>query len=373
MNGENNNGEKKKKRFNLYDVMYGRGGKGVRKKDVIKNYNFKNFFKLFGRRFRQIVTVNLLYICGNFPIFFFLLAISGNLSRQAVLPTSEIYSVLYGLSKAGADGAALLPLSGIHGVMSNFPVPLGADNILVKILYGLSLLTLITFGLVNAACAYIMRNTVKGEPVFLGPDFFGTIKKNWKMAVPMGIFDAIVLGLCTYAVYSYYINYSTMYIMFFCSLVTLMFYLFMRFYMYMIMVTFDMSFFKIIKNSFIFSILCFGRNFLGLLGIALIVLLTMFFAAVYTPIGIILLLVLVFGAASFIATYVAYPQMKKYMIDPYYKENGEKREEGEEPEEPEFEANGKPGGYGEDDGDLYDAGEYVTDEDELKPRKRKAE
>lgn len=370
MNGENNNGEKKKRRFNLYNWMYGRDGRGVRKKDVIKNYNFKNFFKLFGRKFRYIVNTNLLYIVGNFPVFFFLFAISGNFSRQAVLPTSEIYSVLYGISTAGADSVSMLPISGIHGLMGNYPVPLGADNMLVKIMYGLSLLVLITFGLVNAACAYIMRNVVKGEPIFLWQDFFGTIKKNWKMAIPMGVIDAVVLSLCFYAVYYYYTMYSTMYILFFCSLVTLAIYMFMRFYMYMIMVTFEMSFFKVIKNSFIFSILCMGKNFLALLGIVLLALLTMFFAAVYTPVGVIILLVLFFGAAVFISTYVAYPQMKKYMIDPYYKDVD--MEEEAEPEEAPS-PNGKPGGYGEDDGELYDAGEYVTDEDELKPRKKNQE
>lgn len=369
MNGENNNDEKKKKRFNLYDFMYGRGGKGVRKKDVIKNYNFKNFFKLFGRKFRYIVNVNLLYIVGNFPIFFLIFAASGNLSRQAMLPTSEMYSVIYGITTAGGNTPAMSALSGIHGMMSSFPVPLGADNMFVKILYGLSFLLLITFGLVNAGCAYVMRNVVKGEPIFLWTDFFGTIKKNWKMAIPMGILDAVVLFLCTYAVYHYYVNYQTMYIMFFCSLVTLAIYMFMRFYMYMIMVTFKMSFFKVIKNSFIFSILCFGRNALALLGIILLALVTMVFAAAYTPIGVIILLVFLFGAATFISSYVAYPQMKKYMIDPYYKDNGEEAEE-EEPEEAPA-PNGKPGGYGEDDGELYDAGEYVTDEDEFKSRKNK--
>ncbi|MBQ8862983.1 MAG: hypothetical protein IJ021_09650 [Clostridia bacterium] len=48
MNGENNNGGKQKKRRTLFSWMYDRNGKGVKKSDVIKNYNFKNFFKLFG-------------------------------------------------------------------------------------------------------------------------------------------------------------------------------------------------------------------------------------------------------------------------------------------------------------------------------------
>lgn len=369
MNGENN--EKQKKKGGLFSWMYGKDGKGVRKKDVIKNYNFKNYFKLLGRKFSCIWKINLLYIIGNFPIFFFIFAVSGNLSRQAMMPLSEMYPLIYGMSTAGGDSAAMLPLMGVHGLRESFPVDLMVDNTIVKVLYALSLLIIFTFGLVNASCSYIMRNVVKCDPIFWGTDFFGTIKKNWKMALPMGILDAAILGLSAYAIYFYWLNYQVMYIMFFCSIVTFIIYMFMRFYMYMIMVTFDMSFFKVLKNSFIFSILCIGKNFLALIGIAVIVFLTMLFAAFYTPIGVILLITLLFGLCSFTATYVAYPQMKKFMIDPYYKSNGEPRDSGE-PEEDDDDSPraGKPGGYGDDDGEYYDGGEYVTDEDEYKSRKK---
>ncbi len=371
MNDYNNNEKKTKKRRTLFSWMYDGNGKGVKKSSVIKNYNFKNFFKLFGRKWGDIIRINLLYIVGNFPIFFFILAVSGNFSIQAMKPISEFYPLIYGMGTAGGDAASLLPLSGIHGLFESFPVDIAIDNLGVKILYGLSLLVLITFGLVNASCAYIMRNTVKCEPIFWSVDFFGTIKKNWKMAVPMGILDALLLALNAYAIYFYWLNYNTFYIMFFCSLVTFMVYMFMRFYMYMVMVTFDMGFFKVLKNSFIFAILCIGKNLLAFIGMALVVFITMLFAAFYTPIGVVLILIFDFGACSFIATYVAYPQMKKYMIDPYYDENGEvcEGDEGGEGED-EPPRGGKPGGYGADDGEYYDGGEYVTDEDEYKSKKK---
>jgi uncharacterized membrane protein YesL len=366
LNGEKNNGGSGKKRRTLFSWMYDREGKGVKKSDVIKNYNFKNFFKLFGRKWGDIIRINLLYIVGNFPIFFFILAVSGNFSRQAMKPISEFYPLIYGMGTAG-DSAVTLPLSGIHGLFESFPVDLVIDNIGVKILYGLSLLLLATFGLVNASCTYIMRNTVKCEPIFWSVDFFGTIKKNWKIAVPMGIFDALVLFLNVYAIYFYWLNYNTLYVMFFCSLVTLMVYMFMRFYMYLIMVTFDMGFFKILKNSFIFAILCMGKNFIALIGIALVVFLALVFASVYTPLGVIILLVLLFGLCTFISTYVAYPQMKKFMIDPYYNDTEpEPEDDGDNyyDDEPKL---GKKGGYGADDGEYYDGGEYKTDENEYKP------
>ena len=357
------NGNNPKKR-SLFSWMYDRNGKGVKKSDVIKNYNVTNFVKLFGRKWSDIIKVNLLYIVGNFPIFFLIFAASGNFSRHAMLPLSEMYPLLYGMGTASGDAAASLPLAGMHGVMQSYPVDIAVDNTIVQVMYALSLLVIITFGLVNAACAYITRNMVKCEPIFWLTDFFGTIKRNWKMALPMGILDAVILCLNAYAIYFYWLNYEYMYIMFFCSLVTLIFYLFIRFYVYLVMVTFDLSFFKVLKNSFIFALLCVGKNFIALLGIALVVFLTMVFAAFYTPIGIILLIVLVFGLCTFISTYVAYPQIKKFMIDPYYNENGDDDEE-----EDDSPRRGKPGGYGEDDGEYYDGGKYITDENEYKSRK----
>ena len=317
----------------------------------------------------DIVKVNLLYIVGNFPVFFLIFAASGNFSIQYMLPRSEMFPIYNGMAVASGGGELLMPFYGVHGLMESYPVPIAVDNTIVQVLYGLSLLFLITFGLVNASCAYIMRNLVKCEPIFWGTDFFGTIKKNWKMAIPMGILDIIVLVLNAYAIYYYWFFYQTgiNHIMFFCSIVTLLFYLFMRFYMYMIMVTFKMNFFKVMKNSFIFAILCLGRNFLAIIGIALVAFLTLVFASAYTPIGVIMVIVLVFGLCTFIATYVAYPQMKKYMIDPYYNDEEEEPEIDGESYYADEPKSGKPGGYGADDGEYYDGGEYVTDENEYKP------
>ena len=50
--------------------------RGVKKEDIITDYNFINFFKLYARKFTRLVWVNALYIVGNFPIFFLLLSIS---------------------------------------------------------------------------------------------------------------------------------------------------------------------------------------------------------------------------------------------------------------------------------------------------------
>ena len=315
----------KKKKFSLFGG-YWRDGKGVKKEDVITDYNFINFFKLYARKFTRIVWGNALYIVGNFPIFFLLLAVAGFFGKAGVAPASEVFPVINGIRVASGEfSPSMSALLGIHGAMATISAPTTATYIL----WGLGALVLFTFGPVNAGCTYIIKNLVKGEPVFLWQDFKATIKSGWKQSLPFGILDLLMVGLCSFSLYSYYYNYSRYYVLFYCMLIVIMLYSFMRFYIYTIMVTFDISLPKIIKNAAIFSILGFGRNFIMLLGILMLILLTGALGSVFVPLGVISIFMILFSSCAFMGMYAAYPKIKKYMIDPYY--SG--REEPDEPDE----------------------------------------
>ena len=83
-----------------------RDGKGVDKKDVIKGYSLRNFFRLYFRRISNIMTINLFYIFGNFPVLFLFLALSGYFSNLSSEPASPFFSVLYGIKTAGGTNPA---------------------------------------------------------------------------------------------------------------------------------------------------------------------------------------------------------------------------------------------------------------------------
>ena len=97
-----------------------------------------------------------------------------------------------------------------------------------------------------------------------------------------------------------------------------MIYLVMRFYMYQILVTFDISIIKTIKNSVIFTVVGFKRNVVALLGIVLTLVITGGVMTIYMPLGIIIPLVIGISTIAFISAYAAYPKIKEIMIDPYY-------------------------------------------------------
>ena len=97
------------------------------------------------------------------------------------------------------------------------------------------------------------------------------------------------------------------------------------------LINFDLPIKKIFKNALIFTVLGFKRNILAALWIAIIGIINFILVFALLPANIIvpLILPLVYFAAFalFTSTYAAYPIIKKYMIDPYYDENGNPRTE----------------------------------------------
>lgn len=299
-------------------------GKGV-KKEPEGPKNLKNFFKNFASKFTGLVTVNMYYVFGNFPLLFAMLAFSGNLDRDSWAPAYKIFAPLYGVMKHG-ESPLTSALFGLFGTQTE----IGFPTTLTYIAWGLSALVLFTFGFVNVGTTYIVRNMVKGEPIFMWEDFWYAIKRNLKQGLIMGMLDLIVSVLVVYDIIFFYYNTGismVMNIMFYISLLIAIIWFWMRFYIYILMVTFDLSIFKILKNSLIFSLLGFKRNIMATIGIAAMTMLTFFIMQIALPIGIIIPFVLLFGDCAYMACYAAFPKIKEIMIDPYYKEEPAENEE----------------------------------------------
>ncbi|MBQ3791849.1 MAG: hypothetical protein II797_01970, partial [Clostridia bacterium] len=98
-------------------------------------------------------------------------------------------------------------------------------------------------------------------------------------------------------------------------------------YMYQMIITFDMSLPKLIKNALIFVFLGIKRNIMVVLATFLLVgLEALLMASQYTfAIAVILPLVYLFGLVGLMSVYAAYPKIKEVMIDPYYKEHPQEK------------------------------------------------
>jgi len=296
-----------KKRFNLFEFFNGsKDGPGVIKEEANSPRDIKFFFKLYWRNIGRICTANLYYIFGNFPIFF------GLLGFYFMESTTAASSSLFGpVSGAVAFNASPVTaaLFGVHGAQVATNVPSSTSYLF----WLLTLLVIFTFGFVNVGCAYIMRAIVKGQHFSLFSDFFSAIKRNLKQGFFMGIVDAILIAACVYAMAFYYMVGSQLFLV---SIIMMCFYVMMRYYFYIMLITFDLSIWKIIKNSLIFTLLGFKRNILAFIGGLLMIFIEYMVLNIFMPLGIIFPFVLFFSVPMFFGTFAAYPKVKEIMIDP---------------------------------------------------------
>lgn len=313
------------KKFKLFD--FNKEGKGVSKKEAVVTPNLNGFFKQYKQKFSRLLSVNIFMVLGNFPLFFAGFACAGYGAIKSTLQINALFPAVYTLSKFEPS-----PVTDSLTAMFGVPTGLTEPTTTTVILYALSLLTLFTFGLTNVGTTYILRNLAKGDPVFMWSDFWYAIKRNWKQGLILGIID-LLFSVVLVVDIGFWNNSGASFlgsIGFYASIAMIILYFYMRFYMYIMLVTFDLSLFKILKNSLIFAIIGFKRNITATLGIiGLIILNLMIFFSPLQPLGIVLPLVLTISNGAFMTTYAAWFKIKEIMIDPY--ENDKADEEFEAP------------------------------------------
>ncbi len=304
-----------KKKFRLFDMN--RDGKGVYEvEDRKPTLGF--FFKLLWRKLSAILQLNILMLIHVIPIL--LLALAYFSGDKTPTITGISYPALYGINSIVATGST--PLLDISSINMGIPV---FSPTFIWIVMAFAVIWVATFGWQCVGSAYVLRGLFRGDPVFVFSDFFYGIKKNFKQGFVMGLIDALIITVL--AVDFIFFRNNGMGIMYFVIFALIIIYLVMRFYIYLLLITFELKTFKILKNALIFTVLGIKRNLIAFLGIILLLLLNVFLIVWLIPIGIalplILPLVYLFGTLGFITTYAAYPVIDKYMIAPYVGENKE--------------------------------------------------
>lgn len=317
--------EKKKsnKRLRLFDLN--RDGKGVSKNDNSSSGGFKRFFRSFKDNFTKILYVNILMVLGNFPLLFIIATIPGYTQADGYLPMHDLFqnlSAYFSLEQPSASGMTLFALEGIH---NHILVP----TALTYVFWGIGALALLTFGIVNVGTAYVLRNIAMGEPVFVLTDFKYAIKRNWRQALPFGVIDLLINGILIFNIYSMLVSGTSDFIsglLLWANIIIFLLYFFMRYYIYVQMVTFKLTVFKILKNSLIFSLLGLKRNIVALLGILagiLIEVMCLFgLGGILLPFAIGLPLLILISFFAYMKVYASFFKIKEIMIDPYNKEHG---------------------------------------------------
>ena len=277
----------------------------------------KYFFKLFGRRFPRILTLNLMMLFQILPILAAVLVYMW--SDTTPTQSSNLFAPLWGVSQISSAPSVSIWLSTLN-VQTFVPIQTLPNIIAYVILF---VVTAVTWGWQQVGAAYNLRSMVRREPVYLWSDYFYAIKRNFKQALIVGILDFLFLFLLVFDYLYFYMITGSFAVdfMFFAIFALIIIYSIMRFYLYLMLITFDLKTLKLFKNALIFSVLGIKRNVAAFFGIVLIIGINLLLILGGLSIGLatplILPLFYLLGVSGFITTYAAYPVIKKYMIDPY--------------------------------------------------------
>ena len=303
-----------KRRLKLLDPM--RDGKGVEKGEDTTP-NLKYFFKLWGRKFWNLISLNFLMLVQVIP----LAGCLGLYLGGPKVPTQydPLYATLLGAQTVLPTSEGTTLFNSAAGLLEEIPI----FNSWAHWVMGLLIVFhLVTYGWQKAASTYILRSLVRGDGVFLFSDYFYAIRKNMKQGFIMGLLDTVILFALAFDFFYFWNSPTTgmnnfMYVMIFALIII---YGIMRFYTYLMMVTFDMKLSKILKNALIFTVLGIKRNILALLGIAFLVGVSVALIMLLLPMKVAVVLIIpalcLLAFCGFMYTYAAYPLLQRYMINP---------------------------------------------------------
>lgn len=299
-------------RFNLFN--FNKDGKGVDKNEN-KTPNIGFYFKNLWRKFPRLISINLLMLLQVVPL---LCAFLSYFWGDTVPTYTNLnFPLYYGIAQIDPSPSSLLFLL-ISSIQLNIPALSAGTVVLIACFL---LLAALTFGWCNVAFTYLMRELVRGNPVFLFSDIKYAIKKNFKQGFWVGLADFCLLGVLVFNIFTMHNGGDAFNsIMYFANLGILVSYIVMRFYIYLMLITFDIKFGKMLKNGLIFIVLGLKRNVLAILWILFLCAVNFFILMLYPPLGIALPILYILSVSLFTMTYAAYPIIERYMITPYQTE-----------------------------------------------------
>ena len=197
----------------------------------------------------------------------------------------------------------------------------------VNISYSLLFTFILPSGLAGAGAANVARSIVRGKHSFGMSDFWDTIKKNWKQALPAGIINTLITALLAYGTYFYFYAKGVFSVIGTGVLLCVfMIFSFMKYYIWLLLITFKLPLRKIYKNAFLFSFINFKKNLI-VGGVSLLYYALMFVIFCALPnsltVTILLLVTIMFfvGFKQLLILYCVFPSVEKVMIIPYYEKN----------------------------------------------------
>ena len=262
--------------------MFGNNNTGVGiPKNAPKKKGILRFFEIFFRKFWKLIEVNILYSLFFIPVVL----------------------ALYAVIRVSSATVTTLML---------------AVCLIAFVL---------TIGPATSGMFKILRNFTVEKHAFILTDFKKSFTENYKKSLAMGVIDILFFAIISTAMYVYVkmareTGNNLLLILFVICASMALIAVMMNLYTFLMIISTDVSFKNILKNSLVLSLVALKKNLLTLLITLLIT--GVFIVAIIWNLSFILLLPFVPAAIiCFIICFNSYPVVQKYVINPYYEQRGE--------------------------------------------------
>lgn len=291
---------------------YTKPGKGVEKRDPNKK-RIAVFFEIFFRKFWSLCKANALYVICCIPAFVIMLFVSG------ILTSGITDHFTPAIAQSFANGPA--ELSG-----DAFELQITLFDMVLRTFVALLFTIFLGAGPVTAGFTYILRNYAREEHVWLVSDMWQRSKSNFGQAFVVWIVDVFAFVVLTVA-FKFYLGLpgSMSYLACIIAFIALV-YIMMHFYIYQLMVTFELKLKDLYKNSILLVFAEAPKNLAIFVIMVLIHIFVPYFGTVmgnmplFLPIFLLLELVILIAASWFMTNFFVYSTVEKF-IDAAQKSN----------------------------------------------------
>ena len=234
------------------------------------------------------------------------------------------------------------PLSGGDGLMSLFTpllylTMLYYANVPAAVQIVFFLLSLLLYGPVRCGVTYVLRNYSRQSHSWLS-DIWDKARENWKQGMLFGVLDCLIAALVVFNMtYRPSAELATIaHISKYITLLVGIFYVFMRKYIYLMIVTVNLNLRSIVKNAWLLAFIGIFRNFFsGLANLLIWIITYLLIMAVHPFFEILFLGLLIYSFTNFLSINACYPLIDKYLVQPIEtmqaEEAAKAAAEGEEP------------------------------------------
>ena len=182
----------------------------------------------------------------------------------------------------------------------------------------LLLISVLAYGPAKCGVTYVLRNFSRQSHSWIS-DIWDQAKNNWKQGMMFGVLDCVVAALVIFNMtytpsteLAAVINIAK-----YISLLVAMLYIFMRKYIYLMIVTVRLNLRSLVTNAWLLAFIGIFRNFFsGLINLLIWIVAYILIMAVHPFFEILLLGLLIYSFTNFLSISACYPLIDKYLVQP---------------------------------------------------------